>query len=119
MKPTPRRATTDALAIIWKEFYEHDPKRRDGLERKRVDMAIGEAVHELRKRAGLTQKQLATRIGTTHSVISRLEDVEYRGHSLRMLHRICAALDHRLELRLVPLAGSVGGAPRPRRRAAR
>jgi hypothetical protein len=35
-------------------------------------------------------------IGTTQSVISRLEDADYRGHSLRMLARIAAALNQRL-----------------------
>ncbi len=32
---------------------------------------------------GLTQAQLAERVGTTQSVISDLEDAEYEGHSIR------------------------------------
>ena len=33
----------------------------------------------------LPQKELAELIGTTQSVISRLEDADYEGHSLSML----------------------------------
>ncbi|MGC8643766.1 MAG: hypothetical protein ACP5XB_28230, partial [Isosphaeraceae bacterium] len=38
-------------------------------------------------------------IGTTPSVINRLEDADYSGHSLPMLRRIAAALGRRLEIR--------------------
>ena len=53
---------------------------------------------------GMTQKQLAELVGTAHSVISRLEDADYQGHSLRMLLRISAPLHRRIEVRFVPLA---------------
>jgi transcriptional regulator with XRE-family HTH domain len=49
----------------------------------------------------LSQRELAKRVGTTASVICRLEDADYRGHSLAMLRRIAAALDRRLEIRFV------------------
>ena len=60
-------------------------------------------VYRLRTKAHLTQKQLAERIGTTASVISRLESADYEGHSLSMLQRISAALNRRIEVRFVPL----------------
>ena len=56
--------------------------------------------------AGLTQAELAKAVGTTQSVISQLEDAEYKGHSLTMLRRIAAALNTRVEIRLVPLEPS-------------
>jgi hypothetical protein len=37
-------------------------------------------------------------VGTTQSVVSRLEDDDYDGHSLTMLARIAAALGKRLVL---------------------
>ena len=40
-------------------------------------------------------------IGTTQSVISRLEDADYEGHSLSMLNRIAEALDKRLKIQMV------------------
>jgi hypothetical protein len=45
---------------------------------------------------------LAKLIGTTASVICRLEDADYGGHSLAMLRRIGAALHQRVEVRFVP-----------------
>ncbi|MGH8066652.1 MAG: hypothetical protein ACRERE_15735 [Candidatus Entotheonellia bacterium] len=41
-------------------------------------------------------------MGTTASVICRLEDTAYEGHSLAMLHHIAAALDQRVEIRFLP-----------------
>lgn len=52
----------------------------------------------MRTEAGLTQSQLAELVGTTQSVISRLEDSDYDGHSLSMLHRIADALEKKLTL---------------------
>jgi len=45
-------------------------------------------------------------IGTTASVICRLEDADYEGHSLGMLRRIGAALNQRVEIRFVPIQRS-------------
>lgn len=42
-------------------------------------------------------------IGTTASVICRLEDADYEGHSLAMLNRIAGALNRRVEIRFLPL----------------
>jgi predicted transcriptional regulator len=56
----------------------------------------------LRTAADLSQKDLAQRVGTTQSVISRLEDADYDGHSLSMLERIAHALGHRVCIHSVP-----------------
>ena len=61
---------------------------------------------DARTAAGLTQAELAKAVGTTQSVISQLEDAEYQGHSLSMLRRIAAALNTRVEIRLVPVEPS-------------
>jgi ribosome-binding protein aMBF1 (putative translation factor) len=63
---------------------------------RQIDLAL--LVHEMREEAGLTQAGLAKRIGTTQSVIARLEDAEYMGHSLPMLERIAAACGIALKL---------------------
>ena len=60
-------------------------------------------IHGLRTKAGLTQRQLAKLVGTTASVICRLEDADYEGHSLAMLTRIATALNRRVEIRFLPL----------------
>ena len=63
-----------------------------------------------RTAGGLTQRQLAKLVGTTASVICRLEDADYEGHSLAMLNRIAAALNKRVKIEFVP-------APRSRKSA--
>lgn len=55
----------------------------------------------LRAEAGLTQRELAKLVGTTASVICRLEDSEYEQHSLAMLRRIATVLGRRVEVRFV------------------
>lgn len=54
-----------------------------------IDLAL--LVREMREDASLTQAELAKKVGTTQSVIARLEDAEYSGHSLTMLERIATA----------------------------
>jgi transcriptional regulator with XRE-family HTH domain len=66
----------------------------------------------MRTQAGLTQRQLAAKLGTTASVICRLEDADYEGHSLAMLRRIAEVLGKRIEIRFVP-------ADKPKRRSSR
>ena len=46
----------------------------------------------LRKDAGLSQKELAKRVGTSQQQISRLESPSYEGHSLSMIRRVAEAL---------------------------
>src|SRR5512139_3691722 len=54
------------------------------------DVAIRLA--SLREKAGLSQKELAKRVGTSQQQISRLESPSYEGHSLSMLRRIAEVL---------------------------
>jgi ribosome-binding protein aMBF1 (putative translation factor) len=102
------RRTTDALEIIDRMIGDDD-ELRAGIERELVNLEIAQLVYDARQAAGLTQKELARRVRTTQSVIARLEDADYRGHSLTMLQRIAKALDLQLSLQFVPL-------PRPARR---
>lgn len=53
-------------------------------------------IRRLREESGLTQSELAERVGTTQSVISRLEREDYEGHTLSMLRRIGSALRRRI-----------------------
>jgi transcriptional regulator with XRE-family HTH domain len=62
---------------------------------------IARKIYDLRTQAGLSQRALAKLVGTTASVICRLEDSDYEGHSLAMLRRIAAALNRRVEIRFV------------------
>ena len=99
-----RRATTDAMEILHARYVAGRPDQEAALENARLNATIAQEIYDLRTKAGLTQKQLAELVGTAHSVISRLEDADYQGHSLRMLLRISAPLHRRIEVRFVPLA---------------
>lgn len=96
----------DAVAILHGRFYEGKPARLKNLEEARANEEIAGKIHELRAAAGITQTQLAKLIGTTASVICRLEDADYEGHSLAMLRRIADALNQRVEIRFVPIRRS-------------
>lgn len=63
---------------------------------ERFNMAL--LVAKMRQGAGLTQRELARGIGTTQSVIARLEDANYHGHSLTMLKRIADYCGARLKV---------------------
>ena len=99
----PKKATTDAVDILHRRYFDGRPERLAELEEARASAEVARQIHELRTQAGLTQKELAKLVGTSHSVISRLEDDDYQGHSLAMLRRIAAALGRRVEIRFLPL----------------
>ena len=98
-----RKPTTDAVEIMHRRYFEGKPEMMALLEEERANLDIACKIYDLRDKAGLTQKKLAKPVGTTPSVISRLEDADYQGHSLSMLRRIAAALDKRVEIRFVPV----------------
>ena len=98
-----RKPTTDAIEIMHRRYFEGKPEMMALLEEERANLDIACKIYDLRNKAGLTQKQLARLVGTTASVISRLEDADYEGHSLSMLRRVAAALDKRVEIRFVPV----------------
>ena len=98
------RTTTDAAEILERRFFSGKPAKVALLEEQRANAAIARGIYALRKQAKLTQPQLAKLVGTTTSVISRLEDADYRGHSLSMLQRIAAAVGKRVDIRFVPAA---------------
>ena len=74
-------------------------------ERARLDPfeAIARQVILRRSELGLTQKELAERVGTSHSAISRLESGQHRA-SIATLERVGEALGLRLVVSLEPAA---------------
>jgi DNA-binding XRE family transcriptional regulator len=56
----------------------------------------------LRKAAGLSQKELARRVGTSQQQISRLESPAYEGHSLSMLRRVADVLGANIRVEIQP-----------------
>jgi ribosome-binding protein aMBF1 (putative translation factor) len=83
--------------------YVQERMKRSGRYRRayarhgrRIDLAM--LVREMRHAAGLSQAALADRVGTTQSVIARLEDAEYAAHSLKTIEKIAAACNVTLSL---------------------
>ncbi len=63
---------------------------------------IAHLLKATRSNAGLSHLELARRVGTNASTISRFEDPEFNGHSLFILDRLAVALGCRLQIRFVP-----------------
>ncbi len=93
---TRKDRTTDAVRILHGRYVKGDPERKASVESERVNTEVARLIYDLRKEAGLSQQELAELVGTTQSVISRLEDADYDGHSLTMLNRIAEALKQKL-----------------------
>jgi transcriptional regulator with XRE-family HTH domain len=60
------------------------------------DLALGQLIYDLRTGAGLSQRELAERMGTTQSVISRLEEGGGAKNRIDTLARVAAALGRHL-----------------------
>lgn len=101
MSKSRKSVTTDAVEILHRRYYEGRPERLAALEEARANESVARKITVLRVQAGLSQRQLAKLVGTTASVICRLEDADYEGHSLAMLNRIATALNQRVEIRFV------------------
>lgn len=116
------RQTREAIALALEDQPEHQPRLRgrddldaglladlDGSEEllwltpaemNPVSLEIEQAL----EKAGITQAELARRLGTSRSAVNRLVNPFYWGHSLDMLRRVAAALEAELEVRLTAKA---------------
>ena len=95
------RKTSDALEIL-DRLTGRNKRLRQRIEEATLNARVAEMIYEARTKAGLSQQALADLIGTKQSVIARLEDADYEGHSLSMLARIAAALHFELDVRFLP-----------------
>ncbi len=93
-----KKHTRNAVEILRNRYVKNDPKRKASVATERMNAEIARLLYTMRTEAGLTQQQLAELVGTTQSVISRLEDSDYDGHSLNMLNRIAEALHKKLSV---------------------
>ena len=87
-----------------KEKMLSDPAVRAEVERlEREEMPMFDAILKARKDAGLTQAQVAERMGTKATAVTRLENALITGKpspSLNTLRKYAAALGKKLEVRL-------------------
>ncbi len=85
---------------FWKERMK-DAEFVAALQEIETEFQAAREVPRLRLAQGLTQKELAERIGTKQASISRLERASYKPN-LGFLQRVASALNARGEIRFVP-----------------
>lgn len=100
MKAQPMRYFSD-----WLRGKLKDRKFRRGFDRVRAAVQLGYEIYRLRQRLGLTQAQLARRMGTKQQTVSRLEAGDYEGFTLRTLQKIARATKTELVIQFRRSAG--------------
>ena len=98
----PKKFHTPASELLFNRYLAGDPQREQAYEDEVINAEIARKIYQLRTKAGITQQELAQRVGTSKSAICRLEDADYDGHSLSILKKIAAALGKRVEIRFLP-----------------
>lgn len=94
--------TNDALRIL-NTLSAQDPDMQEMIKAACLNAELAQLIYQARIQAGLTQHQLAERVGTELSVIARLAEADYESPSLSLLQRIAQALNQRLEIDMIPL----------------
>jgi ribosome-binding protein aMBF1 (putative translation factor) len=84
------------------------PARRRGYERAGRAIRLAVEVRELREKRGLSQRELAERLGTTQSAVARLEAGNV-SPSLPTLDKVADALGVELVVSFVDLDSRIAG----------
>jgi ribosome-binding protein aMBF1 (putative translation factor) len=92
-----------SLAKLRRDLLK-DPAVRTEYDRLGPIFAVVGEMVEARQAAGLTQAEIAQRMGTSQSVIARLENARHMP-TFDMVARYAAAIGRRLDIHLVPVAG--------------
>jgi DNA-binding XRE family transcriptional regulator len=109
------RFESGTLQYAYNRYLGRDKKKAQAFEAALANSEVARKLDDLRMEAGLTQSELAKLVGTTASVISRLEDADHDGHSLAMVRRIAASLNKRVEIRFLPLKRATTATSKGRR----
>jgi len=92
--------TIKAEALHAKRMKD-DPAYREAYDALEGEFALVNALIQARTRARLSQAEVASRMGTTESAVSRLESGRVKP-STRTLERYAQATGHRLRISLEP-----------------
>ena len=88
------------------EKWSRDPDYLKGYEEMRPEFELARALIAARSQAGLTQAQLAARMETSQSVVSRLESGQAHP-STKTLERIARATGTRLRIAFEEVSDAV------------
>ncbi len=92
----------DDLDRLKEKLLKHDPSLQVEFDKADQAWDIAFQIHDLRKKAGLTQKQLAELVGTKQSNIARIESADYTSYTLTTLEKVTKALKAKLQIKIVP-----------------
>src|SRR5436190_19420445 len=93
---------------LYLEEQLKDPVFAERFERAGEAWDVAVQLAALRRKAGLSQKELARQLHTTQQQISRLESPGYEGHSLSMLRRVARALSAEVRVTFAPASSRPG-----------
>lgn len=85
-----------------KDQWLKDDEVRKEYDALKPEFQLAEELIKARTKAKVTQAELARRIGTKSTAISRLESPNYGKASISMLKKVAQALGCELQIRLVP-----------------
>lgn len=86
-------------ARLLKRF--RDPEYRHSYLESFLNSVVSMQIRALRERKTWTQEKLATEIGTTQSVVSRIESPDYSGWRIDTLRKVARAFDMALSVKFV------------------
>ena len=85
----------------WQRYYEHEMQSaitRRLLEEELRTLRVGVQLARLRQKAGMTQAQLAAKVGMSPPNISRIESSPGQNLTLQTLIKLFGALDHEVSI---------------------
>lgn len=90
------------LQGMFSEFEARNPKATTERRLQGLFIDIALAIARMRNDKGISQRELARRLHTSHPVIRRWESPGYEGYTLSKLVALAQVLDHIVEVKFVP-----------------
>ena len=82
----------EAAYLNWRDELRADPDYQEVYEEEAAKSELWLQLVQARRAAGLTQKQMAERIGVSQAQVARIEKEDYDAYTLTTLRRYVAAL---------------------------
>ena len=96
----PKVSPEEAAYLEWRENLRADPEYQAVYEEEAARSALWLQLVEARQVAGLTQKQMAERLGVSQAQVSRIEKRGYDAYTLNTLRRYVDALGEGFSLEI-------------------
>ncbi|RMF78076.1 MAG: helix-turn-helix domain-containing protein [Chloroflexi bacterium] len=102
MNEQDRKQTPEEQSYLeWRQNFLADPERKAMYEEEAAKSELWLQLVEARQAAGLTQAELAERLGVSQAQVSRIEKAGYDAYTLNTLRRYVAALGDDFELEVI------------------